>query len=91
MHNIYYTPEAEENLVNIFSYISEDNAFEAAKVLVNIKNSIDILKLFPFAWKIIDDDFRILIETKYKFKIVYKIKNNSVFIVSIFKYQDMWS
>jgi len=47
MYSIYYTPESEENVAEIFSYISDDNQFYAKKVLDKIKYSIDGLKVFP--------------------------------------------
>jgi plasmid stabilization system protein ParE len=49
MYNILYTPKSENNLKEIFSYISNDNKFYAAKVIYSIKNTIDILKIFPFS------------------------------------------
>jgi len=49
MYKIIYTKESEDNLADIFEYISNDNDFYAAKVLQNIKITIDILKLFPLS------------------------------------------
>ena len=72
MYSIIYTKEAEDNLTNIFEYISSDNDFYAAKVLQNIKSTIDILKLFPLSGSIIDEDnIRMIVDTKYKYSIYY--------------------
>jgi len=49
MYNIKYTQNSKIDLVNIFSFISDDNTFYAAKVINSIKNTINILKLFPFS------------------------------------------
>ena len=49
MYKIFYTPKSEENLIDIFKYISDDNKFYAAKVIYSIKNTIEILKIFPSA------------------------------------------
>lgn len=39
MYKIIYTKESEDNMSNIFDYISGDNDFYAAKVLQNIKST----------------------------------------------------
>jgi plasmid stabilization system protein ParE len=49
MYKIIYTKESENNMSDIFDYISNDNDFYAAKVLLSIKTTIDILKLFPLS------------------------------------------
>ncbi len=90
MYKVNYTKKAKENLEEIFGYISEDNQFYAAKVISSIKNTIDILKLFPYSWKNIDDNHNMIVESKYKFKIVYKVLNKTIYVVSIFKYKDLW-
>ena len=75
MYNIFYTPKSEDNLIEIFWYISEDNKFHAAKVITSIKNTIGILKLFPYSWKVLFNDTRMIIDSHYKYKIVYKVDN----------------
>lgn len=90
MFKIYYTPQSEENLIDIFWYISQDNSFYAAKVISSIKNTIDILKLFPLAWKKLNNTNKLIVESHYKFKVVYRIKWDYIYIVSIFKYQNDW-
>ena len=89
MYSIFYTPESEDNLSDIFCFISGDNPFYAAKVLTSIKSTIDILKLFPLAWKTIDKDKKMIIDSDYKYKIVYQIKWSSIFIVAISKYRNV--
>jgi len=88
MYNILYTPEAESNIESVFDYISDDNTFYAAKVITSIKNTIDILKIFPMSGKNIDSSNRFIVETKYKYKIIYSIKWNNIYILTIFKYQN---
>lgn len=88
MYKIYYTPESEDNISEIFSYISEDNTFYAIKVITKLKSTIDILKIFPLAWKVIWSN-RMIVESNYKFNIVYKFKWNSVYILSIFRYRNL--
>ena len=88
MYKINYTKESKENLAEIFWYILEDDYFYAAKVISSIKNTIDILKLFPFSWKSIDENNNMIVESTYKYKIVYEVKKDCIYIISIFKYKN---
>jgi len=74
MHSIFYTSESEDNLVEIFDFIADDNTFYAAKVLSGIKSTIDILKLFPLSGTLIDKDKRMIVDSKYRYKILYLVK-----------------
>lgn len=89
MYSIYYTPESEENVAEIFSYISDDNQFYAKKVLDKIKYSIDGLKVFPMLWKSIDWNKRLLVESNYKINIIYKVEWRNIYIISIFKHKNI--
>lgn len=88
MHNISYSKDSIRELNEISWYISIDNPFQAKIVLENIYSNIDYLAVFPFIWKEIKNWYRELVEANYKFKIVYKIQNKTVYIISIFKYKD---
>ncbi len=87
MYKIIYTKESEDNMSDIFDYISDDNDFYAAKVLQNIKITIDILKLFPLSWAIIDENIRIIVDTKYRYSIYYTFNWKEVVILYIWKYR----
>jgi len=87
MYKIVYTKESENNLSDIFDYISEDNDFYAAKVLQNIKTTIDILKLFPLSWTLINENIRMIVDTKYRYSIYYTLKWNDVVILYVSKYR----
>ena len=49
VYSIFYTPESEDNLTDIFEFISNDNTFYAAKVLSSINNRY--LKIIPIILK----------------------------------------
>ncbi len=70
MYKIFYTPKSKENLIEVFKYISDDNKFYEAKVIYSIKNTIEILKIFHSAWKNIDLKTKMIIDSKYKYKII---------------------
>ncbi len=88
MHSIIYSKDSIKNLNEIANYISLDNPFQAKSVLENIYTSIDYLLLFPLIWKERKDWIREIVEKKYKYRIFYKIINQTVYIISIFKYKD---
>ena len=44
MYKIFYTPKSEENLIEVFKYISDDNKFYAAKVIYSIKKGSRVVK-----------------------------------------------
>lgn len=88
MHNIKFYKKALEEYNEIWEFIAKDNLFYANKVLSNIDNTIDIIATFPNIWKLINKTYRLVVEPEYKYKIVYKIYKETVYIVSIFKYKD---
>jgi len=86
MYIIKYSKIASIELGWIYSYIAEDNNYFAIKVVQHIFKTIKYLNDFPFMWKPFWS-YRELIETKYKFRIIYKIdeKQKVIQIISIFK------
>ena len=91
MYNVLYTPKSEQNLIEIFWYISEDNRFHTAKVITSIKNTIGILKLFPYSWYNLDKYTCMIVESTYKYKIIYNIKWKNIYILSIFKCKNLFN
>lgn len=90
MFKVKYTKSAENDLFEIYNYIAEDNDFIASKVIMKIKYTINILSVFPLSWKIIENNYRAIIESKHNYKIVYEFSKNTVYIISIFKYKNLW-
>jgi len=72
---------------DIFDYISDDNDFYAAKVLQSIKSTIDILKLFPLSWIIINENVRIIVDSKYRYSIYYSFNWKEVVVLYLWKYR----
>ncbi len=87
MYKIIISPRANNNLTEIKEYISLDNSLMANKVIEKIFNTISNISLFPNIWKEIKWWFRELVEPNYKFRIIYRIKNEQIEIeiISIFK------
>jgi hypothetical protein len=56
-------------------------------VLQNIKSTIDILKLFPLSWTIIDENIRIIVDTKYRYSVYYAFSWKEVVVLYIWKYR----
>ena len=89
MYKIKIQKRAINSITKTIEYISQDNIFYANQVQEYIYKSIKLLETFPFLW-IQKDNYRVIIEPNYKFKIVYKIKNDTICIVWIYREQDSW-
>jgi len=81
---------AIDSITKTVKYISEDNIFYANQVQEYIYKSIKLLENFPLLWILKESWYRIIIEPKYKFKIVYRIKENIVYIVWVYREQKSW-
>ena len=60
--------------------------FLCRKVLQSIKLTIDILKLFPLSWNIINENIRIIVDTKYRYSIYYTFNWKEVVVLYVWKY-----
>jgi len=87
MYRIEFFDSAMKDLQEISIYISLDNPFQSKKVLESIETSINYLQEFPYLWKERKDWLRELI-SKHKYRVFYKVENEVVYIISIFKYKD---
>ena len=76
--------------LEIWKYIAQDNLYYANEVLNKIDSSINTIANFPFIWKEMKNWLRLIVEPTYKFKIIYDIKKDFIYIISIFKYKNMW-
>ena len=92
MHSILYSQNALNNLLDIKSFIQRDNPIYAQKVVERITWFIEwYLTLFPQWGQLlkIESDVRIFVEPTFKYRIVYKIFETSVYIVSVSKYKQI--
>lgn len=91
MYKKIISKQAKLEYAWISEYIAKDNMFYANKVLSKIDESIDLLLEYPFIWKKIIKNHRIIVEPNYRFKVIYRIEWDIIYIVSIFKYKDSWN
>ncbi len=91
MLRVKFSDEAELNYYEIWDYISKDNKESAIEVLNQIDKIIETISLYSLLWIDLKDGNRLIVDSKYKYKIVYRIKKDCIYIVSIFKYQNMWT
>lgn len=89
MYKVKLLKIAINDLNNISDYIALDNPFQAKVVIENIWQSMTYLEMFPFLWKEIKNWFREIL-AKHKYRVVYKVNKNTVYIVSVFKYKDIY-
>lgn len=90
MFRIVYSKKVVNDLKWISMFISLDNPVYSIKTIASILKTIDLLNDFPFLWKEIDINLRELVENKYKYKIVYEIKNKKIIILSVCKFKNKW-
>lgn len=90
MYKIIYRKQAKEDFQDIFSFIAKDSPEYAGKVIFKIKNTIGNLWYFPYLWKKYGKTNRMIINSKYKYKIMYMIENENIYILTIFKFQNIY-
>ena len=85
MYKIKYLAWARIDLELIFNFISFWSEKNAVNIILDIQKTILNLSFFPLLGKDIWFNRRVLINSKYKYKIFYEIHNNSIYIVNIEK------
>lgn len=86
MVKIKWSKKARIDLILIYSYIYNDSKYYASKTINEIKENIDILKIFPSAGrKIPEFSNKELRELIYKsYRIMYNIKSNEILIRRVY-------
>lgn len=89
---IKWTALAEERVFEIASYISRDSRSEALKWVTRLYDYVDRLQNFPESGRKVPElperkDMRELIFGNYR--IIYKIQDNSLFILTIRNYKQL--
>jgi len=88
MYKIKFLLKAREDISDIYRYIAKDNPIIALEVNDNIRKTIWYLLDFPFIWTKLDNWLMKIVDTKYKYNIIYIINSNTIEIVAIFKNKD---
>ncbi len=91
MHNIFYTPQAQKDLADIHTFITNDDPQIAIKVIETIFFYINNLSLFPHIGKQSHSQLwcREIIEPTFRYRIIYEYNGTDIWILSIFKYKNM--
>ena len=90
MSKIIFTKESKFDLEEIKDYICQDNPAIAKKVIDIIINLIINLATFPKLWHSIDwTNFREIIEPMYNYNIRYKIIDEVIYIITIYKFKNI--
>lgn len=90
MYKLIMQKRAINSIIQTVEYIREDNPFYANQVQEYIKQSINLLSDYPLLWFSINDKNRAITEPKYKFKIVYRVKWNTIYIIWVYREQKSW-
>lgn len=79
MERIVWLTKANNDLIDIYNYISK---YYAMKTVNEIINKVEILRIFPYSGRILNDivneEYRELIYKSYR--IIYKIKISTIYI-----------
>lgn len=82
MERIVWLTKANNDLIDIYNYISKDSIYYAMKTVNEIINKVEILCIFPYSGRILNDivneEYRELIYKSYR--IIYKIKISTIYI-----------
>lgn len=90
MLKILYANKVKKDLKSISDFIAQDSPIHSVKTIQSIQKTIALLSDFPYIWKILDWSIREVVETKYRYKIVYEVNDVQITILSIYKYQNTW-
>ena len=90
MYKIFYTKKFRDNLKSINDFISQNNTVYGLKTAKSIMKTISLLKEFPYIWKKVEADIRELVDVKYLYKIVYRVKKDSISVLWVYKYKNSW-
>ena len=88
MYEIIFSEESLDDIDEIRWFIKLDNIVISEKVVTSIMNTIQYLAIFPKLWVLKNWMYREIVETIYKYKIRYKIVSNSIYILTIYKFQN---
>jgi len=93
--NVLITPQAKNDIIEIITYISNDNAKAALKINDTFKNIFEMLGDFPLTgtakYSIQNQSVRIY-SVKKQYSIVYRIKENQIEILRVLtRYQDIFA
>jgi toxin ParE1/3/4 len=84
MHRVIFQERAKRWLYEIFWYINPDNSLAAVNVIQKIFDTIENLKIFPYLWKEMNILWiREIVEPKYKFRIIYLLREEEIQILAI--------
>lgn len=86
MYKIEYTTKAKLNFLEISDFIWNDNYL---KVIDSIYNTISLLEINPEMWIEIVKWERELVEPKYKYQIRYVIIWKEIYILFIYKFNNI--
>ena len=86
MASLIWTINAKNDLKEIYDYIAADSKYYANACVEKIKNTTKVLKSYPNIGRMVPeynrDEIRELIYQNYR--IIYKISQQQIFVVSIF-------
>ena len=87
MNGIIFSNQSLENINDIRKYIALDSVVISEKVISCIFETIKYLSVFPSLW-VKKWNYSHIIEPIYKYTIRYRVQDDTIYIVTIYKYQN---
>lgn len=88
MFNVEILKKANKNIKKITNYISFDNPIYSKRVLDDIYDTIKLLETYPYIWPTLNWKYKKPV-SKYKYTKIYYVEDETAYIVSFFRYQDL--
>ena len=86
-YNVYITRSAEQDILDIWHYICDDNKLRAKKFIARIETEIAKLKKYPKRCRVIDESELLGIEYRHlimeNYRIIFRIDAKNVYIMRI--------
>ena len=85
LEKIIWQLEAQEDLIQIYNYISKDSIYYADITIKNIAYSVNDLLIFPYMGrKLPQANNSIVRETPYKsYRIIYEVSKSCIYILRV--------
>ena len=85
MEEIIWQLDAQEDLIQIYNYISKDSIYYAEITTKNIVYSTDNLLIFPYMGRrVLQANSDKIREIPYKsYRIIYEVSNNCIYILRV--------
>ena len=81
--NFSFHPEAESELIQAIAYYEEREPGLGLEFVAEVYTSIEKIMAHPFAWPVLENEIRRILNRRFPFGILYAIDGEDLFIVAV--------